>query len=415
MNQEETLSKIRELTKAYFNGSNEDFEARKIKIPLMIPTYDHEEVMQIIDSLFKKQLTLNQYVSNKVGNFEDLWADFIGVKNGIMYNSGSSANLIALSILTNPSLDNNIEPGSEIITPALTWTTTVSPIFNINCKPVFVDVDMDTFTVDPDEIEKAISPKTKAIMPVHLLGYPCDMDRIMEIAKKHNLFVIEDCCEAHSAELNGKKVGSFGDVSTFSFFFSHHLSTIEGGMVLTDNDEYAELARIMRSQGVMRNVKSKEYENRYYENEAYKKIDPKYLFVNIGFNFRPMELQGGFGIEQFKKFNCFLKAREDNANFFLKEFEKFSDHIALPKLKENMKHAWFAFPIMVKENAPFTRKELETFLNEKTIETRQIMSGNILRHPALKLFEHGVVGDLKNTNYIHDNAFFFWQPSRYKR
>jgi len=176
-------------------------------------------------------------------------------------------------------------------------------------------------------------------------------------------------------------------------------------MVMTDNDEYAELSRIMRSQGVMRNVQTDEFKKKY-DSEENKKIDPMYLFVNIGFNFRPTELQGGFGMEQFKKFDSFLEARVSNAAFFLKEFEKYDDLI-LPKVPSHIKHGWFALPILVKKDAKIDRRELEKFLNDKGIETRQIMTGNIMRHPAMKLFPHRVVGDLPKTDFIHDNAFFF--------
>ena len=406
MNYEENLEKIREIIKVYLKETEEDFDKRKIKIPLMIPSYDDKEIMQVIDSLLKKQITLNLKSNTKVSQFEENWANYIDTKEGIMFNSGSSANLIALKILTNPSIKDYIKPGSEIITPALTWTTTVAPIWCAGCKPVFIDVDLDTFTIKTDEIEKAITDKTRAIMPVHLLGYPCDMEKIMEIAKKHNLFVIEDCCEAHGAEINGKKVGSFGDLSTFSFFFSHHLTTMEGGIILTNNEEYAEIARTMRSQGIMRNAKNEEFEKKYLDNEKYKDIDKKYLFINLGYNLRPTEINGGFGLEQFKKFNSFLEAREENGEFFLKNFEKFSDYISLPKIKEGIKHAWFSFPIFVKKNAPFSRKDFEKFLNEKGMETRQIMSGNITKQPAFELFE-SATSNLKNTELIHKNAFFF--------
>ena len=328
-------------------------------------------------------------------------------REGIMLNSGSSANLIALSILTNPIIKNPITTGSEIITPALTWTTTVSPIWSVGCKPVFVDVDINTFTIDPDEIEKAITPKTRAIMIVHLLGYPCDMDRIMDIVKKHNLYLIEDCCEAHGAEYKGKVVGSFGDVSTFSFFFSHHLSTMEGGMVLTDNEEYAEIARTLRSQGVIRNSRSEEFKNRYYKNPKYQSIDKKYLFVNIGFNLRPTEINGGFGIEQFKKFPEILKIRRENAKIFLDRLKKYSNYIELPKIDPNRNHAWFGFAIYVKDNPHFGRKELEKFLNDKGIETRQIMAGDMSLQPVMEIFENKIYGDLKNVKLIHKNAFFF--------
>lgn len=377
------------------------------KIPLMKPYYDHLEIMQVIDSLLKKNLTLNQSNGNKVQVFEDLWKDYIGKKEGMLVNSGSSANLLALQVLRNPLIQNHILADSEIITPALTWTTTVSPIWAVGCKPVFVDVDLNDYTIDPAEIEKAISPKTRAILLVHLLGYPCNMEKIMAIAKKHNLFVIEDCCEAHGAEFNGGKAGSFGDLSTFSFFFSHHLTTIEGGMILTDNTLYAEIMRTMRSQGVIRNCRNEEYKNSYFNNPKYKDIQKAYLFSNIGFNLRPTELNGGFGIEQFRKFPEIVAARKHNAEFFIREFSKYSKWLRLPKVAPQAKHAWFGMPIFVEENAPFSRAELEEFLNKNGIETRQIMTGDVTKQPAVELFESRTVGDLRNSKLIHKQAFFF--------
>lgn len=407
MNYEETYKKIEHEIKQFFEHSRQQKEGPINRVALMEPFYDHREVMQVVDSLLRKEITLNQSKGNKVRTFEDLWKNYIGKKNGILTNSGSSANLLALHLLTNPSLPNALKPGDEIITPALTWTTTVSPIWAVGCVPVLVDVDPHSYCIDPAEIEKAITPKTRAIMPVHLLGYPCDMPRIMGIAKKHNLFVIEDCCEAHGASINGKRIGSFGDLATFSFFFSHHLTTMEGGMVLTDDDEHAEIMRTMRSQGVIRNAQNEEHKNRYYNNPKYSHIQKAYLFSNIGFNVRPTEINGGFGIEQFKKFEEILAARTFNAEFFLKEFSPYSKWIKLPNPKQGIKHAWFGMYLYVTEDAPFTRKELESFFNQKGIETRQIMTGDVTTQPVMELFPHRIVGDIKHTKDIHNRAFFF--------
>ena len=230
------------------------------KVPLMSRLYDERELAEAVDTLLTpERLTMNARGDLKTVRFENLWSHFIGVKNGIMVNSGSSANLVAFYVLTNPTIANKINFGDEVITTSLTWGTSVTPLYALGLKPVFIDANLEDYTMDVGKIEAAISPKTKAIMVVHLLGFPCNMSEIMRIARKYNLFVIEDCCEAHGAEWNGAKVGSFGDLSTFSFYLSHHITTIEGGMVMTNNDNYAELARIIRSQGVMRNVKSEEY------------------------------------------------------------------------------------------------------------------------------------------------------------
>ena len=239
-------------------------------------------------------------------------------------------------------------------------------------------------------------------MLVHLLGNPCNMDKIMEIAREHNLYVIEDACEAHGAEFSGQKVGSFGDLATFSFFFSHHISTIEGGMVLTDNEELAELTRALRVFGWVRDLKNKDKITSEYKN-----IDPRYLFVNIGYNFRPTEIQGAFGIHQLGKLEKFVEIRRGNAQFWTESLKEFKDYLLLHSEMEGTRHVWFGYPITVKPDAPFARKELVAFLEEKGVETRPIMSGNIDEQPAMRLFSYRKLGNLPNARLIMRNSFFF--------
>jgi len=341
-------------------------------------------------------------MGEKVHEFERMFTNYIGMRNSVMVNSGSSANLLALSVLTNPTIKQRIKANDEVITPAVTWSTTIFPIINVGAIPVLVDVDLETYNADVDQIEKAITNKTRALMIVHLLGNPCDMKRIMEIAEDHTLFVVEDACEAHGAEFSGRKVGSFGDLSTFSFFFSHHISTIEGGMVLTDNDEYAELARSLRAHGWIRELK-----NREKIAEKYSETDDRYLFINMGFNVRPTEIQGAFGIHQMKKLDKFIEIRRENAKYWTKELEEFSEYLLLPTERENVKHVWFGYPITVKPTAPFDREELTNYLEAKLIETRPIMAGNMAEQPAMKLFKHRVVGDLRNSRTIMRRSLFF--------
>jgi len=331
-----------------------------------------------------------------------MFADYIGVKYAVMVNSGSNANLVALSILTNPVIKERIWPGDEIITPAVTWATTVFPIINHSAVPVLVDVDIDTFNLDPDEVQKAITEKTRAIMLVHLLGNPCHMSRIIELAKERNLLVIEDSCEAHGAEFNGQKVGSFGDLATFSFFFSHHISTIEGGMILTNNEEFAESAKALRVFGWIRDLRDRDRITREYRD-----IDPRFLFVNIGYNMRPTEIQGAFGIHQMGKLEKFIAARRDNARYWTDNLKRFSKYLLLHDEREGTRHVWYGYPITVKPNAPFTRGDLVNFLEAKGVETRPIMAGNMDEQPAMRLFKYRKVGDLPNSRLIMRNSFFF--------
>ncbi len=259
---QQVVKEIEKLAASYFEN-HPGFS--RYKVPLMSRLYDEQEIAEVVETLLSpERLTLNAAGNLKTEIFENKWADFIGTKNGIMVNSGSSANLIAFYILSNPTIGNRLKSGDEVITTALTYGTSVTPLYALGLKPIFIDANLEDYTMDVNSIEAAITSKTKAIMPVHLLGFPCDMEKIMQIAKKYNLFVIEDCCEAHGAEWSGKKVGSFGDISTFSFYLSHHITTVEGGMIMTDDDSYAELARIIRSQGVMRNVKSQAYKSQIY-------------------------------------------------------------------------------------------------------------------------------------------------------
>jgi CDP-6-deoxy-D-xylo-4-hexulose-3-dehydrase len=391
---------IEDLIREYLSGikSSAEFVPGKTRIPLVIPSYDWQEVAEAVDSMLTTRVTMG----DKVKQFESMFANYIGVNHAIMVNSGSSANLLALSILTNALLKSRLKPGDEIITPALTWVTTVFPILNCGLTPVLVDVGLDTFDISPDEVEKAITDRTRAIMLVHLLGNPCQMDRIMEIARQHNLYVIEDACEAHGAEFNGKRVGSFGDLATFSFFFSHHISTIEGGMVLTNNEEFAELARALRAFGWVRDLKDKDEIARQHAD-----IDPRYLFINTGYNFRPTEIQGAFGIHQLKKLDKFIEIRRGNAEFWFENLKRHKDYLLLYKEGEGTKHVWFGYPITVRPEAPFTRGDLTNFLEAKGVETRPIMAGNIDEQPVMRFFPYRKVGNLPNSRLIMRNSFFF--------
>ncbi len=398
---EETVKKVKDIVKKYFDEKTDNTDT----VPLMSRLYDENEVSEVVDTLLTpERLTLNASGKLKIEKFESQWSNFIGTKNGIMVNSGSSANLVAFYILTNPTLNNRLLPGDEVIIPALNWSTSVTPLYALGLKPVFVDVEKKNYCMDVSELSKALSPKTRAIMAVHLLGFPIDMDELMNFARENNLYVIEDTCESHGAEWNGQKLGSFGDLSTFSFYLSHHISTIEGGMIMTNNDDLAELGRIIRSQGVMRNVKSLEYKEKI--NKQYPAIDPRFLFANTGYNFRPTEMEGAIGTVQFNRFTSYLDKRTELAEFYMEKLKEFSSFLETPIIKSNTKCAWFGYPVMLKDNSSFHMKDLTNFLESHKIETRPVMSGDFTQHPVADIFDHKIVGDLKNTRYIHSNAFF---------
>jgi CDP-6-deoxy-D-xylo-4-hexulose-3-dehydrase len=393
-----TLASLKELIQRYSGQQDKaPFVPSQTPIPLSVPSFGWEEVWDALESLLSGQVTMGQ----KVRRFEAMFAEYVGVKHSVMVNSGSSANLLALSILTNPLFAGHAQPGDEVVTPAVTWATAVFPILNVGLVPVLVDVDLSTFNLIPEDVEKAITPRTRAILVVHLLGNPCDMDRITAVARRHNLLVIEDSCEAHGAEYRGRKVGGFGDMATFSFFFSHHISTIEGGMLLTNNDEYAELARALRAFGSIRDLQAKDAIAREHP-----EVDPRFLFVNIGYNFRPTEIQGGFGIRQMSKLERYVEIRRENARYWGEKLGALS-HLQVHHEAEETRHVWFGYPIIVRPDAPFSRKQLSDYLEAKRVETRPIAAGNITEQPVMRLFPYRKVGELPNSRLIHRNALFF--------
>jgi len=368
----------------------------KTRIPLNVPTYGAEEAIEALDSLMSTWVTMGV----KVKRFEEMWAKYIGVKHAVMTNSGSSANLLALSSLNLPS-------GSEVITPAVTWATTVFPIAQLGLVPVLVDVDLKTYNLNLNAVEMAITPRTEAIMPVHLLGNPCNMPSLLDMTYRYNLSVIEDACEAHGAEdYSRQKVGSFGTIGTFSFFFSHHISTIEGGMIVTDEDDLADKCRSLRSFGWVR-----DHSDASDIKEQYPTIDPRFLFQYAGYNFRPTEIQGAFGIHQLPRLDGFIEQRRENANYWNQALQEFEEYLILPSEQPGTKHVWFAYPVMLQEGVPFTKQELMAFLESKGVETRPIEAGNMAVQPAMQEINYRISGELPNSEYIDRNAFFFGNHS----
>lgn len=389
---------LRKEIEAHFSRPPEPFVPGKTKIGLAAPQYGSEEVIEALDSMLSTSLTMGE----KVRKFEQMFADYVGCRHGIMVNSGSSANLLMMSVLTNPLYSRCIKPGGEVITPAITWATTAYPVANVGLTPVFVDVGMDTFDISPDEIRKAITSKTRAIMPVHLLGNPCAMGEIKEICEENNLLLIEDTCEAHGAEFNGRKAGSFGLAGTFSFFFSHHISTIEGGIIVTDDEEVAELARAMRVFGWPRDLKKRGEIARLAPD-----IDPRYLFFTTGYNFRPTEIQGAFGIHQMPKLENFIRIRQENARYWYNALKPYEGKLLMHTEKPGTRHVWFSFPLTIREGAGFSRSDFTSFLESRGIETRPVMSGNLAEQPVASHMPHRVSGDLKNSRLIMRRSFFW--------
>ena len=390
-------NELKQSIEKHFSSSSE-FIPGKDHIKLIEPSFGSDEVIEAIDSLVSTNVTMGK----KVKKFENLFAKYLDIKYSSMVNSGSSANLVALSAVTHPEFPKKIEKNTEVITPAVTWATTVYPIFNVGLKPKFVDINLDDFCMNVDSAEKAVSNKTSMMLPVHLLGNVCDMKYVKEISSKKDLLVMEDCCEAHGAEFKNKKVGTIGDIGTFSFFLSHHITTIEGGMIVTKNKMLQELAKSLRAFGWIRDLDSKNEVIKKYSN-----IDPRFLFTRIGYNFRPTEIQGAFGIHQIKKLDKFIKKRESNTKYWSKKLSQYDDYFIIQKQSKNTKPVNFCYPLTIRKDSPFNREVLVKFLEKNKIETRPIMSGNFIEQPVIKYIQHTKQGVLPNSKLVMKNSFFF--------
>jgi CDP-4-dehydro-6-deoxyglucose reductase, E1 len=398
-NNEQLLSNVHAAIQAYCEANHDfRFKANDPIVRLHEPTFSTDEISAAVDVLLSTKVTMGP----KVKGFEREYADKFGHAHAIMNNSGSSANLLAVAAIANPAAERRLKPGDEVIVPALSWSTTVWPLVQCGLKPVIVDIDPVTLNIDPNEIERAISPRTRAVMLVHVYGNPCDMAAIVDICKRRNLELIEDCCEALGASYDGAAVGKFGRVGTFSFYFSHHMTTLEGGMCVTDDFEFAEVMRMLRAHGWTR-----ELENRDRYLKLYPDIDPRFLFVNVGYNLRATELQGAFGSVQLPKLDRFVNQRRENTAAWRKDLNRWSEFFLFQSETPKARSSCFGFPMTLKDSAPFAVRDFMAFLNEAGIETRPIIAGNIAVQPAMKLFDHRVVGDLKHSTRVMKGGVTF--------
>tara|TARA_B100002019_G_scaffold292529_1_gene315982 strand:+ start:8023 stop:9336 length:1314 start_codon:yes stop_codon:yes gene_type:complete len=365
------------------------------KIKLMEPTYGVEEILAANEVLISTNVTMGK----KVKEFENTYAKKYKFKYAVSCNSGSSANLLSLSVLTDKNL-NFLKPGDEVIVSAFSWSTTIWPIIQRGLIPVFVDINLNTLNIDCEKISKAINKKTKAIMIVHAYGNPCEMDKIVNIAKKNKLILIEDCCEAMGAYYKNKSVGSFGDISTFSFYFSHHITTLEGGICLTNSKIIRDYLKIQRSHGWIREIDNKKNFKKYLT-----KFDSKFLFTSEGYNLRLTELQAAIGISQIAKINKFVSWRRKIAKEVKNFLSNYKDIIFTQEETSQSKNSYFGIAIIVNENKFFKIDELVKYLNSKNIETRPIICGNFTRQPGVKKFKYKIVGKLNNSDFITKNSF----------
>jgi len=398
-NQEDLKEQLYEALEAYCAAAHDtSFDADDPVVRLHEPTFSADEIKAALDCLLSTRVTMGP----KVKAFEREFAETGPFGHGVMVNSGSSANLLAIAALANPEARDALKPGDEIIVPALSWSTTVWPLIQLGLIPVVVDIDPATLNIDPNEIEAAITDKTRGVMIVHVYGNPCDLSAIQDICSRHSLMLIEDCCEALGASYDGKTVGGFGRVGTFSFYFSHHITTLEGGITVSQEQDDAELMRILRAHGWIREV-----EDQQPWTDRYPEIHPRFLFVNLGYNLRATELQGAMGSVQLPKLKGYVETRRRNAEQLVEQLQANAPLLQTQQATRNGVHSWFGFPITIGPDAPFTVDEVMAALGHAGIETRPIICGNIARQPGLKLYPHRTHGDLSHASAVMDRGFSF--------
>jgi len=370
--------------------------------------YDSRELINLVDASLDFWLTAGRYAQK----FEKKLADFLKVKYCLLVNSGSSANLLALTALTSPLLkDRRLSAGDEVITTACGFPTTLNPILQNNLVPVFIDVGLGTYNIQADKIEKAITKKTKAIFSAHTLGNPINIDKVKKIVKKHNLWWIEDNCDALGSKYKRKYTGGFGNISTCSFYPAHHITTGEGGAVLTNDPLLRKIIISFRDWGRDCWCESGQDDTckmrfkQRFGNLPYG-YDHKYVYSHIGYNLKVTDMQAAIGLAQLEKLTGFIEARKKNFRFLHKIFKRYEDYFILPQAQEYSDPSWFGFPVLVKETAPFNRADIVNYFENSKIATRMLFGGNLLKQPAYKGIKHRVVDDLRNTDSVMNNLFW---------
>lgn len=372
--------------------------------------FDEKELLNLVDSSLEFWLTGGRYDDE----FCDKLSKYLDVKHALTVNSGSSANLLAFSALTAPELDRinrRLLPGDEFITVAASFPTTVNPAIQYGMVPVFLDVDLSTYNINVSKLEEAISKKTKLIMIAHTLGNPFNLNAVMEVAKKHNLWVIEDTCDALGSVYDGKLCGTVGDMGTLSFYPAHQITMGEGGAVITNNSilklylsSYRDWGRDCWCPSGKDNTCGKRFG--WELGSLPKGYDHKYIYSHIGYNLKITDMQAAIGVAQLEKLPHFIDSRKKNHAAIYKALKPFEDFLILHEATEKSDPCWFGFMIYVKENAPFTKQDMVLYLEENKIATRNLFAGNILRQPAYKDLKHRVVGDLTNTDNLMNRAFW---------
>ncbi len=407
---QEIRDQIRGLVAEFYQAEHtgKTFTEGVSPVPVSGRVFDASDIQSLVDSSLDFWLTTGRFAAQ----FEKEFAAYFGVRSASLVNSGSSANLVAFSALTSPKLGSRrLKPGDEVITVAAGFPTTVNPIVQNGCVPVFIDVTLPTFEVDVTQLEAALSPKTKAVMIAHTLGNPFDLATVSAFCKQHKLWLVEDCCDAVGALYNGRKVGTFGDIATVSFYPAHHITMGEGGAVLTDNPTLKTLIESFRDWGRdcwcepgKDNTCGKRFD--WELGDLPCGYDHKYTYSHIGYNLKLTDMQAAVGVSQLKKLPGFIAARRANFTYLYAGLKQFEHVLVLPESTPNSEPSWFGFPLAVRAEAPFTRDQLTRHLDTAKIGTRLLFGGNLVRQPAYEDIQKRIVGDLANTDFVMRHVFW---------
>jgi CDP-6-deoxy-D-xylo-4-hexulose-3-dehydrase len=409
-NKDEIREAIRTLTGEYYREAFavRPFEPGVSSVPVSGRVFDERDLSAIVDAGLDFWLTAGRWAEM----FEDKFSKFIGMRDARLVNSGSSANLVAVSVLTSPTLgERQLRPGDEVITVAAGFPTTVNPLLQNRLVPVFVDVQLDTYNIDASQLEAALSPRTKAIILAHTLGNPFPVAEIVTFARKHSLWLIEDCCDALGSTYNDRHVGTFGDMATFSFYPAHHITMGEGGCVATNKPQLTKLIESFRDWGRdcwcppgKDATCGKRFD--WQLGTLPYGYDHKYTYSHIGYNLKVSDMQAAVGVSQLGKLQGFIEQRKANFAYLKAALQPLNEFLILPVHEPEADPSWFGFPIGVRKTASFERDQLTRALDDAHIGTRLLFGGNLLRQPAYAGSELRAVGELPNTDFVMNRVFW---------